>query len=132
MMVLVDSSVWIDFLRQAQGKMAALEKAIHDGRAAICPVVWVELWSGVRSKAEELALQEMRELCVSLEVDAVTWKRAADLSRVALRHGLNCPLADVLVVACAKRHGAELLYRDQHIDQLLALAADPGAKDRTK
>ena len=132
MRVLADSSVWIDFLRQPRGKTPALEKAIRDGRAAICAVVWVELWSGVRSKAEELALQEMRELCVSLEMDAVTWKRAAELSRVALRHGLNCPLADVLIVACAKRHGAELLYRDQHIDQLLALAAKPGAKDRTK
>jgi predicted nucleic acid-binding protein len=121
MMVLVDSSVWIDFLRQGQGDLRALEMAIRDGRAAMCPVVWVELWSGVRSKAEESALKEMRALCVSLELDALTWKRAADLSRIALRHGLNCPLADVLIVACAKRHGAELLHRDKHIGQLLAL-----------
>ena len=127
MIVLVDSSVWIDFLRQPQGNMPALEAAIRSGRAAICPVVWVELWSGVRGKAEESALKEMRGLCLSLEVDAMTWQRAADLSRAALRHGLNCPLADVLMVACARRHGAELLYRDKHIDQLLALAAEPKA-----
>jgi tRNA(fMet)-specific endonuclease VapC len=128
MIVLVDSSVWIDFLRQPQGHMAALERVLREGRAAICPVIWVELWSGVRSKSEESALKSMRGLCLSLEVDAVTWKRAADLSRVALRQGLTCPLADVLIVACAKRHGAELLHRDKHIDQLLVLAADTGAK----
>ena len=54
------------------------------------------------------------------------------MGRVAQQQGLACPLADVLIVACAKRHGAELLFRDQHIDQLLALAVAPGAKGGTK
>jgi predicted nucleic acid-binding protein len=31
------------------------------------------------------------------------------------------PLADILIVACARRHGAELLHLDKHIDALLAL-----------
>lgn len=128
MIVLADSSVWIDFLRQAPGNVPELELALREGRAAICPVVWVELWSGVRGKAEAAALQEMRGLCLPLEIDAAAWQRAADLNRAAVLNGLNCPLADVLIVACASRHGAGVLHRDKHIGALLALAADPGAR----
>jgi predicted nucleic acid-binding protein len=128
MIALVDSSVWIDFLRQPPGNVPELELALREGRAAICPVVWVELWSGVRGKLEEAALQEMRGLCMALEMDTVTWQRAAELNRVAVRNGVNCPLADVLIVACAIRHGATVLHRDKHIGTLLALAAASGAK----
>ncbi len=120
MIVLVDSSVWIDFLRPARSNLTELERVLREGRAAICPVIWVELWRGARGKSEESALQEMRRLCLSLEVDTATWNHAAELSRVALRNGLSCPLADVLIVACARRHGAELMHRDKHIEALLA------------
>jgi len=35
-------------------------------------------------------------------------------ARACLRSGLNVPFGDVLVYACAKRHGVELLERDRH------------------
>ena len=125
MNVLIDSSVWIDFLRQVPGE-ADLEQAIREGRAAICPVIWVELWSGARGRREQAALRELRELCRSLEVDGETWSRAADLRRAAKQRGLHCPLADALIVACAKRHGVELMYRDKHLKALLTLADHSG------
>ncbi|MCU0781572.1 MAG: PIN domain-containing protein [Akkermansiaceae bacterium] len=128
MIALVDTSVWIDFLRQPAGSVPELELALREGRAALCPVVWVELWSGARGKAEEAILLEMRALCLPLEMDAATWQRAAELNRAAARNGVSCPLADVLIVACAMCHGTILLHRDKHIDTLLALAAPPGAE----
>ena len=126
MIVLVDSSVWIDFLRPMRSDLSDLESVIREGRAAICPVIWLELWRGTRSKAEEAALNEMRRLSLSLEVDHETWTQAAGLSRVALQNGLNCPLADVLIVACARRHGVKLMHRDKHIEALLGLCGPPG------
>jgi len=56
MIVLVDSSVWIDFLRPTRSDLSDLERVIREGRAAICPVIWLELWRGTRSKTEEAAL----------------------------------------------------------------------------
>jgi len=127
MIVLVDSSIWIDFLRPARDDLTDLKRVIREGRAAICPVIWVELWRGTRSKSEESALLEMRRLSLSLEVDAETWTHAAKFSRVAVQNGLNCPLADVLIVACARRHGVKLMHRDKHMEALLALCGPPGA-----
>ena len=85
---LVDSSLWVDFLRQAPGSAPDLEVAVREGHAAICPVVWMELWGGVRGKLEEAALQEMRGLCLWLEMDAATWTHAADLNRLQHQCGV--------------------------------------------
>lgn len=54
-------------------------------------------------------------------MDEKCWKLATDLRRKAVSTGLNVPLADVLIVACAKRHGAELIHLDKRFPPLLAL-----------
>lgn len=121
MKVLIDSSIWIDFLRDGETRHAELAAAMRAGRASLCEPVWVELWSGTRGKREEKILNQMRDCCDWLEVDAGTWRIAADLKRSARRTGLNCPLANVLIAACAKRHGASLMHRDKHFDALMKL-----------
>ena len=104
-----------------------LAAALEAGEAALCPVTWTELWVELRGKREETVLMNIREACGWLEIDAIAWGRAAELGRAARQQGLNCPLADVLIVACAKRHGAALLHRDKHMGELLALVEPPGS-----
>lgn len=121
MTVLVDSSVWIDFLRNSGANNPELADAIRSGDAAICPVIWVEIWSGIKGRREELIFRQLTELCPNLDMDGETWRTAGSLGRLAKNSGINCPLADVLIVACAKRHGVRLMHRDKHIDTLLKL-----------
>ena len=121
MKVLIDSSTWIDFLREGDAKHPEVGAAIWSQRAVLCPVVWVELWSGMRGKRAEAVLTNLRDCCGWLEIDVETWRVTADLMRAAKRKGLNCPLADVLIVACAKRHGAGLMHRDKHFEELMKL-----------
>jgi predicted nucleic acid-binding protein len=132
MNVLIDSSAWIAFLREGRVRHPDVAAALEAGTAMLCPVVWLELWAGVRGKREEAVLMNIRETCGWLEINASVWEQATAMGRVAQQRGLTCPLADLLIVACAKRHGAELLHRDKHIDQLLALAVAPPNKGRTK
>lgn len=121
MKVLVDSSVWIDFLRNPEGVTPELAAALRQGKAVICPIVWVELSSGIRGKREESVFQKILNACPSLEIDEEVWRSAAGLARESKKSGLNCPLADVLIVACARRHGAEVMHRDKHIAALMTL-----------
>ncbi len=132
MKVLIDSSAWIDFLREGRSKQPEVAAALESGRAVLCPVIWAELWIGARGKREEAVLSHIREVCGWLEIDAAVWESAALLGRVAKGQGLNCPLADVLVVACAQHHEVEILYRDKHIDSLLALPKTSRRKPRRK
>jgi predicted nucleic acid-binding protein len=121
MRILVDSSVWIEFLRNGNGASPELAHAIRTGQAMICPVVWVEIWSGIRGKREQSVFDQVTDLCPTLPMDEKTWELAGELGRAAKRAGLNCPVADVLIVACAKRHGAGLLHQDKHMTALLEL-----------
>lgn len=119
--VLIDTSAWIAFLREGAEKHPDVTRALESGRAALCPVTWAELWSGAQGKREETLLRDIREACGWLEIDAEVWQRATVLLRQAIANGWNCPLADVLVVACARNNGVELLHLDKHIKALLEL-----------
>lgn len=121
MKVLVDSSVWIPFLRGHAGLPVEVSDAMSEGTSHLCPVVWVEVFRGVRGKREERIARELAELCPSLPMDDVTWEEAARLGQAASQSGLNCPLADVLIAACAKRHKAVLIHDDKHLKALMEL-----------
>lgn len=121
MKALIDSSVWIPFLRGHSELPKAVSEAMSDGKAHLCPVVWVEICRGIRGKREERIARELSALCPSLPMDDEAWEAAARLGSVAMQSGLSCPLADVLIVACAKRHGATLIHDDKHFESLLKL-----------
>lgn len=76
--------------------------------------VWIELFQGIKGKREEARLAESKKACTWLAFDEACWIEAAATARACLRAGVNVPLGDVLVFACAARHGVELLERDRH------------------
>lgn len=121
MMVLVDSSIWIPFLRGKAELPGDLPRRLAEGEARVCPVILVELYSGIKGKREERLVIQIADFSPSLEMDEGVWREASLLGRKAHRAGLNCPLADVLIVACALRHGAELQHADKHMAALLEL-----------
>lgn len=114
--VLVDASVWIEATRK-NGKpetAAKLGKLLDSGRAAMAYPVWLELYQGIRGQKEEARLEASRTLCKWLKFDDACWQQAAVVARACLRAGVNVPFGDVLVFACAERHGVELLECDRH------------------
>lgn len=121
MKVLVDSSVWIPFLRGQADLPSEVSLAMAEGRSHLCPVVWVEIFRGIRGRREERIAEELAVLCPSLPMDTSSWEEAARLARAAAQAGLTCPLADVLIAACARRHRAKLVHDDKHLKSLLEL-----------
>jgi predicted nucleic acid-binding protein len=125
--VLVDSSAWIEVARgpDADGLRTEVERLLSEGRAALSEPVWLELYQGVKGSREEKWLDGLRRLCVWLPFDVPCWQAAADIARACRRRGVNVPTSDILVFACARFHGAELLHRDTHFN-LIAQAAPSG------
>ncbi len=124
-LVLVDTSVWVRVLRgdlADPGVTGEVAKALQDSRAALCDPVWVELYRGVRGRKDLARLEGMRRLCQWLEFDADCWRLAAETARACREHGRPVPLGDILVFACARRHGAALLERDRHFAEIAAVA----------
>jgi len=118
--ILIDSSVWVEAARKSgeESLKAELAEMLRAGRTAMTWPVWVELHQGARGKRDEENLKGWREVSHWLEFDTECWQEAARIARICLRSGVNVPFGDVLVFACATRHGVELLERDRHFGMI--------------
>ena len=63
---------------------------------------------------------DIEQAITNLPIDEETWKLAMDLARASRGSGLTIPCTDLVIGACARRHGATLLHRDSHLDQIPA------------
>ncbi len=114
--ILIDSSVWVEISRKNGDESLKAEVAtlLRTGRSAMTWPVWLELHQGARGKREDENLKGWREVSHWLEFDDACWVESAKIARDCMRAGVNVPFGDVLIFACAKRYGVEVLERDRH------------------
>ena len=131
--VLVDSSVWIAYLRDSGGpEVDLLERLIDEQRAATTDVVLLEVLAGT---TDEERAARLRRFLAGAEVlrqeSPVDAEHAAALYRACRRAG-DTPrsLNDCLIAAVALRHDVPVLHRDrdftvlaQHTDLRLVPSA---------
>lgn len=119
-MILIDTSSWIHLLRP-DGDPAIrsrVEAALKAGDACWCPIVQLELWNGARGDPEQRVLRRFAAVLPDLPIDASVWSAAYELARRARTHGVTVPAADVVIAACAHRHGVALESADKDFERL--------------
>lgn len=114
-MILIDSSAWIEFLRETGSPTHhQVRSAIDTDRAAWSDPVAMEVLAGVRDAAER---EELRRLLYGRHFLAVEgpadFESAADLFRICRRGG-ETPrrMVDCLIAVVAIRNEVELLCCD--------------------
>ena len=108
--VVVDTSVWIDFL--AGAATPALDDALAHGAVVLAPVVVAELISGARRERDRAAITDLvRELPVH-ETPLAHWIRVGELRRQLRSHGLTVSTPDAHVAQCALDLDGVLLSHD--------------------
>jgi len=122
-LILVDTSSWIHFLRpDGDPKVRArVDRALRSGEACWCPLVQLELWNGARGAREREVLRDFAGVLAELTIDQEVWSRAYELATGARERGVTVPATDVLIAACALRHGAGLESADPDFDHLTAV-----------
>ena len=122
-MKLIDTSAWIHQMREKgdPAVRARVETLLRAGEAAWCDMVRLEIWSGVGNERERRALREYEAVVPTLPTDAGVWRAACDLASRARRAGKTVPASDVLICACARRHGVPIEHADAHFDMLAEL-----------
>ena len=122
-MILVDTSSWIHLLRRDGDPIvrARVEAALASGQACWCPVVQLELWNGAGGQREQKVLRDFAEALPNLPIDDQTWEASYDLARQARARGITVPTTDVVIVACAGRHGAAIESADSDFALLAAV-----------
>ena len=122
-MILVDSSVWIDWLRGAgTDAVHFVQQREATEEIALTQMIYLEVLQGVRMDRQfdltrdVLGAQTMLEPLHSIE----TFEAAAQLYRAARKQGLTIRKStDCLIAAIALEHGALLVHNDR---DFLALA----------
>lgn len=126
-MVLVDSTVWIDFFRGTATRESGMlvDLIAHEHDIAICGLIRQEVLQGIR---DDSMLQRVRRLFDEAYyiplVEPEHFDHAADVYRSMSRHGvtLRAPM-DCLIAVQAMHARATLLHRDRDF-QLIARHTD--------
>lgn len=66
-------------------------------------------------------MAEMVSALPSLPIDDTVWSIAHELARAARARGHTVPATDLVIAACARRHGIELEHDDSHLAVVEAL-----------
>ena len=118
-MKLVDSSLWIEFLRR-KGDPAVkhfVARLLESETAAYtCPIRF-ELLSGVKPE-EEADLAQALAFSAHLPFEAEDWAAAARLERQLRAKGLTIPRNDLFVATVAIRTKLPVACRDTHFDAM--------------
>ncbi|MBI1920324.1 MAG: PIN domain nuclease [Geobacter sp.] len=115
-MVVVDTSVWIDFFRTPADEAGArLEELIRGtNRAAICGIILQEILQGIRERKTYEQTRQRLMFLPFLEAGRDVHLLAAEIYRGLRRKGITVPAADATIAAIAIHHGCPLFTMDSH------------------
>jgi predicted nucleic acid-binding protein len=122
MKVLVDSSVWIDFLRNnATPQTQLLEQLIAEREdLCICGFVFTEVLQGIKDEKQYVATKQHLSNLIYLEDDVSTLDLGATIYRELRKQGLAIRNSiDCLIAATAIQHSCHLLDADRD-DELMS------------
>lgn len=123
-MVLVDTSIWVDFFRNPSASGNATLEGLIKGqnRVAICGIVLQEILQGIRDQQSFETTRQRLIFLPFLEDGREVHILAASLYRDLRRNGITVPSTDVLIAAIAIHHGFLLMSGDRHFLDIAAFS----------
>ncbi len=118
-MILIDTSGWIEFLRDTGSPVCSRVDDLLGVQFAICEPVRMEVLAGAR---DERHLNDLRRLLARgtlLATESTDYEEAAALCRTCRRGGETVrKLIDCLISSVAIRTGTRVLHHDSDFDVL--------------
>jgi predicted nucleic acid-binding protein len=125
--IVVDTSVWIDFFRGATTPPVERFVALvdHDEGIAITDVILTEILQGLRTEAEVRRVERRLAPFEVLRLESIAdFRRSAALYRGARRKGITVRRTlDCLIASVCIREEVALLHADADFDRLASCSA---------
>jgi hypothetical protein len=123
-MILVDTSVWIDFLRGADSAHRKILHGLIEDEADICitEIIFTEILQGVKSDKDFLKLKGfLLEFPIYGPKGIETWLKAARIYRDCRKRGKTVrKTVDCIIAAIAIENNLTLLHKDSDFDHIAA------------
>lgn len=121
-MVLIDSSVWIEFLRRPEESIGlALYSLLSEDHAGIVGIVIAEVLQGARSQGDYDKLRRGLHAARYVEMDRAAWERAGRLAMDTKLAGTPVTLTDLAIAATALEGKHELFTLDSDFNNVPGL-----------
>lgn len=118
-LVLIDTSIWIEYLRKKDpGIFTRVNQLIDEERVVVAPFVLAELIQGAKSQKELAILQEIENVFLGLAEERDFWKRAGLLAYQIRRTGKTVPLSDCYIAIMAHYFDAMIYTLDKHFEEI--------------
>jgi predicted nucleic acid-binding protein len=117
--ILVDTSAWIEFLRDTGSAVCERVDALLDADVAVCDPIRMEVLAGARDEAHLTNLRGLLARAAIVPIGPTHYDRAAAMYRSCRRNGETVrKLMDCLIAAAAVDAGIPVLHSDADFDVL--------------
>jgi predicted nucleic acid-binding protein len=113
-MYLVDSTIYIDWMRTGHSPVRMLAPYIRSQEALTCGVVRVEVIRGIVNPRVRDELEMLFDLLPTVETSAAIWRSATELAWKLDRKGKVLPISDLVIAVCAQSTRSEVISLDRH------------------
>jgi predicted nucleic acid-binding protein len=118
--VLVDTSVWVDYLRGRGADLRRrLDLLIDEDRVALAVPVRVEILSGAGREAARLA--RLLDVIPTYHPDAATWRTVEEWAVMASSRGHRFGVGDLLIGAIASQNLLHVWSLDDDFERMASL-----------
>ena len=118
-MILIDSSAWIEFLRDTGSPICQRVDLLLDTEVATCEPVRLEILAGARDEQQLSELRGLLARATLVMTEPIDYEEASAIYRACRRNG-DTPrkLLDCLIAAIAIRSNLSVLHADSDFDAI--------------
>lgn len=120
-LVLPDSNVYIDALRDGTDPFLVFADFLDEYEFCTCGMVTLEVCRGIREPARLQRFRDRFSVMIYVPTTNAVWERAQQLAWSMDRQGTTIPAQDHIIAACALQTQAAVLTRDAHFRRIPGL-----------
>lgn len=119
MVILVDTSAWVEFLRDTGSAVCDRVDELMESETAVCDPIRMEVLAGARDERHLRSLRGLLARTINLPTTPADYDEAAALYRACCHEGETVRrLIDCLIGSVAIRAGVAVLHSDRDFDVL--------------
>jgi len=113
-LVLVDTSVWIDYFRKKDPAYSKVDNLMEEEEVGICRLIIAELLQGAKGSKEIEIILDLP--CVFPVIDELsdTWEKTGLLANQLRGQGITIGLADCYLATLAHQNNVRIFSHDSH------------------
>lgn len=117
-MVLIDTSVWIEYLKKNNSFRGKIIKLLDENKVAVAGLIIAELIQGAKSAKEVKLIQSFTSTFEVLKEGVQTWEKAGVLSFEMRGKGKTVGLADCYLATLALENNSAIFTLDKHFKEI--------------